>query len=954
MANLGDIGNAVGGLAWSATKATGRGALTATKWTAKVATRTALNQIYYNTGIAGAALKGVIDVSTDFASGKFNPKPKQKSFGGSSDSRDPGTFASAAKAVMASALNANEITQYQIKSNDVRQELENVNAHLTGLLRRFHRGMNDSYQRMGKAIDAQGAELRSIRSDLYNLTIATREMNADITRMRYEMAKQRNPNATGDGFGNLKHGDKEGAQASSGLAALMGELGWKGIAAGSVAGAAGLAATKKLFGLLKRFGGKIATKVAGRGALGALGPVGALIMAGWTAYDIYDYFYGGTDAGKAKDDNKTDGKAVSFKDVLSFSLTVHNDIDIVSKKEIIIKAPLITIDANRVIIKGKVEYLGAGEAAVKSMSDNVIDHTNQKPFTPRDKSMSDNVIDATGSPSGGGPSGGGSYSGGGGATTQPRNTPANAASKTSAGAAIQRPDSAGGSIIAVPGSPGGPAGPRGTKARTKEEAAQIIAKAKAGEIPASSAAVDAAITQLGMHEVKNREEIKQFLRDGGQRMDNGSDFDPATTAWCAAWVNSHMEQNGIKGLTGGDRFMAEAYTRWGQPVEGDPQKGDVMAKSGHVGMFTGESEMRGGVPYDKMISGNTTGGQSKNPDRVGYTWERRGKYQYRRAGENDYKEGYGPKSDGPKNFKPPMKLGVPTGAEAQQNEKPAWDNRTAGRGLDDSIFDRRGKFGEQLTPEMKNRIKAMAISEVGATNIAAQRAVIETMFNRADATGKSLDETINQKYYEPYQNGSFYRNQNKLAGDKDLDKAMDSRLDEVLNDSNDSNFATHNGSAGVAASARKTQTIGAELGGETFSRKDIAAYSREHGAGTVKKEGNWFKERKARAAALANQTPMPQQQADAPSRKMSRTQKFVDRAVKSRKKEVALNTKQPKAPSQPPPKNDKPEAKDPRGEQNTREVSFKRHNPEAMPRSPGSDGYAGGGDCPDGTSFCGI
>jgi uncharacterized protein (TIGR02594 family) len=79
--------------------------------------------------------------------------------------------------------------------------------------------------------------------------------------------------------------------------------------------------------------------------------------------------------------------------------------------------------------------------------------------------------------------------------------------------------------------------------------------------------------------------VHDFLTTGG------ANLDPATTAWCAAFVNSAMQQSGIQG-TGSN--MARSFMDWGQPVD-QPQRGDVAVFArgdpsgpyGHVGLFEG-------------------------------------------------------------------------------------------------------------------------------------------------------------------------------------------------------------------------------------------------------------------------------------------------------------------------------------------------------------------------------
>src|SRR5690606_1828194 len=100
-----------------------------------------------------------------------------------------------------------------------------------------------------------------------------------------------------------------------------------------------------------------------------------------------------------------------------------------------------------------------------------------------------------------------------------------------------------------------------------------------------SSPMAAAQTMLGKAEVPNREELADYLRTGG------ANLDPATTAWCAAFVNASLAKAGRQG-TGA--LNARSFLDWGQAVD-KPQPGDVAIFSrgdpngwqGHVGFFQG-------------------------------------------------------------------------------------------------------------------------------------------------------------------------------------------------------------------------------------------------------------------------------------------------------------------------------------------------------------------------------
>lgn len=99
------------------------------------------------------------------------------------------------------------------------------------------------------------------------------------------------------------------------------------------------------------------------------------------------------------------------------------------------------------------------------------------------------------------------------------------------------------------------------------------------------APIDIAARQIGLNEHDKAAALTDFMRTGGQNLD------PATTAWCAAFLNSTLAQAGLEGT---DSLAARSFMGWGSPVS-DPQRGDVAVFSrgapgsgqGHVGFFEG-------------------------------------------------------------------------------------------------------------------------------------------------------------------------------------------------------------------------------------------------------------------------------------------------------------------------------------------------------------------------------
>jgi hypothetical protein len=167
-----------------------------------------------------------------------------------------------------------------------------------------------------------------------------------------------------------------------------------------------------------------------------------------------------------------------------------------------------------------------------------------------------------------------------------------------------------------------------------------------------------------------------------------------------------------------------------------------------------------------------------------------------------------------------------------------------------TLKDQRVKLLEELdaNPALKSTWAAMAISEVGAdADEKSLRQIMETMANRAVAQGRTLDDIFKRypphdtrNYWGPYNDGAFDRNMEYLRKNPDAFAALNKRIDEVIQGSNDSNLATDNSSADVAANARITQTITGETKTkETLSRKDKPEYAYLHGPPVTKRNQEW-------------------------------------------------------------------------------------------------------------------
>lgn len=110
----------------------------------------------------------------------------------------------------------------------------------------------------------------------------------------------------------------------------------------------------------------------------------------------------------------------------------------------------------------------------------------------------------------------------------------------------------------------------------------------------------------GKHERRDRQEIAGFIA----RNSSAGAIDPATVAWCAAFVNAAL---GAAGEEGTGSNLARSFMKWGKATE-DPKKGDVAVLkrgrskwAGHVGFVQGFTE-RDGKRYVQVLGGNQSDG----------------------------------------------------------------------------------------------------------------------------------------------------------------------------------------------------------------------------------------------------------------------------------------------------------------------------------------------------------
>ena len=143
-----------------------------------------------------------------------------------------------------------------------------------------------------------------------------------------------------------------------------------------------------------------------------------------------------------------------------------------------------------------------------------------------------------------------------------------------------------------------------------------------------------------------------------------------------------------------------------------------------------------------------------------------------------------------------------------------------------------------------NDILALTIAEVGESSAEAQRAVLETLMNRADAYGRSIKKEYGGGYYQPVNTNTISKQLKRIQDNESLRERIKERLEEVFEGSNESNFALHNGSAGVAKKARELADVRKVIkygsGSETFYNKTKDDGADHYGSGVIKKELRWY------------------------------------------------------------------------------------------------------------------
>jgi uncharacterized protein (TIGR02594 family) len=145
----------------------------------------------------------------------------------------------------------------------------------------------------------------------------------------------------------------------------------------------------------------------------------------------------------------------------------------------------------------------------------------------------------------------------------------------------------------------------GPKAVSTTSGAKTNTSAKA--VVTSGSPLEVAESYLGLNagNPEHAKTLSAFFKKAG-----GLDVDPATTAWCAAFLNSVLGASGIKG-TGS--LLAQSFLKFGTTVS-KPTKGDIVVFErgprggwqGHVGIIAGVNE-NGTL---QVLGGNQSGSTS--------------------------------------------------------------------------------------------------------------------------------------------------------------------------------------------------------------------------------------------------------------------------------------------------------------------------------------------------------
>jgi hypothetical protein len=145
-------------------------------------------------------------------------------------------------------------------------------------------------------------------------------------------------------------------------------------------------------------------------------------------------------------------------------------------------------------------------------------------------------------------------------------------------------------------------------------------------------------------------------------------------------------------------------------------------------------------------------------------------------------------------------------------------------------------FADQLKRDQDSELDVMAIMASEEKSPEGRKALLETMYNRANAHRVTdIQKAIGNRdkatgYYQAFWDGSFEKRRKEIAADPAMQAQLRKEIDEVHAGSNFSNLGTQNASAHKAKEAQANQTITARYpGGDYFSRKDMTEHDNAHG-----------------------------------------------------------------------------------------------------------------------------
>jgi hypothetical protein len=219
------------------------------------------------------------------------------------------------------------------------------------------------------------------------------------------------------------------------------------------------------------------------------------------------------------------------------------------------------------------------------------------------------------------------------------------------------------------------------------------------------------------------------------------------------------------------------------------ESGGGLGALGGIGAG-GDGRSRGGVPHAALELGTPRGGAAPYGSHVG--------------------PGSGAAGDGAGRLAAPIRM--PSGTVGEPSLGPF----TSGGGTRGGL--NRSRFAAELgaKPWLRDKIMRIASNEQG-TNPQGTQAILESMMNRAEVRGTSLEQQArwHESEHGYYQQGNMGRGALEHPRSRAV---LESSLSNALGGSNISNFATDNASGGLAARQRATGKFkfASAYHGETF------------------------------------------------------------------------------------------------------------------------------------------